>query len=322
MEQVIIPKNYNNRIDFKSMALDRKQIAFLSITGSRMYGTATPMSDKDYIGIYIPTREQMVLGNFPKQASLKENDLDVQIWSIQYFLQLACKGETLAMDLLHSPYNCWVIHTQIWGVLHCYKNLFYTKKMKAFISYARKQAAKYGVKGDRIIALKKVIEFLKGYCDFQDIKLSDVWNRLPTGEHIHFVENETPIRMYQVCGKKFQETVKITYVLENLQKSLTEYGKRAIMAEKNQGVDWKAISHAIRAAEQIFWILRYGEYKYPLKNAHFIRSVKLGKIDFKMAIAVLEDYMEEIEKMMEKSNLPEEVDKELWDKWLIDCLTF
>lgn len=187
--------------------------------------------------------------------------------------------------------------------------------MNAFVSYARKQAAKYGVKGTRIEAYENVIDFLSFHAPY-NAKLKDVWDKLPQGEHIHFLDTE-PFKMYQVCGKKYQETVKVSYTLEHLRKSLTEYGSRAMDARRNEGVDWKAVSHALRAAYQVYEILTKGTFILPLPIGEHIRDIKQGKIDFNQVQKELEDYMEKIEKMMPESNLPDSVNKEYWNQWII-----
>ncbi len=303
--------------------LTEDQIIVLSKAGSHMYGTSTPDSDEDYLGIYRPTRRQFLLQEYPKQASYpKDSGLDVQIWSIHYFLKLALAGETLSIDLLHAPDECLVTcDPDIWYDLTGNRTKFHTQQMKAFVSYARKQAAKYGIKGHRIETLENVIKYLDNCCSFNpfhlDGKLRDVWANLPTGDHIHFLDTE-PYKMYQVCGKKFQETVKITYIREHLQKSLDEYGKRAQQARENKGVDWKAVSHAIRACDQVYDIITIGDYCYPLRNADFIKSVKIGHFDFTTVVQpYLENAMNEIERLIGESHLPEKPDKDFWDKWLM-----
>jgi hypothetical protein len=275
------------------------------------------------LGIYIPTREQLLLNNFPRQVSLpKDSGIDLQIWSIHYFLHLAMNGETLSIDLLHAPEDCIVaLDSEIWYDLVSKRKKFYTKNMRAFVSYARKQAAKYGIKGERIADLEKVIGFLDKYEDAEDWKLKDIWDDLPDGTHIHKLEFNYPLKMYQVCGKKFQETVKISYIKNCLEKHLTEFGKRAMLAKENKGIDWKAISHAIRASDQVYDILRFGDYEYPLRTSAFIRGVKLGKWDFVNVVQpVLEDGMNDVERLMETTDLPDKVDKEFWDKWLIELI--
>ncbi len=313
-----------HNIPLDDLGITKDQIIILSVAGSQMYGTATENSDKDYLGVFVPTKKDVLLGQIEHQIHLpKESGLDLQMWSIHYFLKLLLQGETMAMDLLHSPYHCWVYYNHdIWTIFRENRTSFYTKNMKAFISYARKQAAKYGVKGERIAALQEVISFLSG-CD-RERRLLEVWNSLPSPEHVHFLAADHPhgVRMYQVCGTKFQETVTVQYIYDRVRKTLSDYGKRAQMAADNEGIDWKAISHAIRAANQVYDILKHGGYSYPLTNAKFIKMVKLGKLPYEMAEAVLDDFLDEIEKLMEESDLPETSDivASHWENTIYDYM--
>jgi hypothetical protein len=294
-----------HNIPLDELGIKKEQIVILSVAGSNMYGTATHKSDRDYLGVFLPTREDVLMNRVKKQIHLpKESGLDLQMWSIYYFLKLALQGETMAIDLLHAPYDCWVYYNpDLWDVFRYNKHMFYTKEMKAFVGYARKQAAKYGVKGNRIETLQQVLNFLHRVPVFS--RLHDIWDDLPELDHVHFLEQDNGLRLYQVCGTKFQETVTVKYIIDHLTNTLQSYGDRAMKAANNEGIDWKAFSHAIRAANQVFDILTEGEYKYPLRNAKFIRMVKEGQIDYAMAEAVLTDYMDEIEKLMETSTLPE-----------------
>jgi hypothetical protein len=303
-----------------NLGIDLNNVIVLSEAGSSMYGTRTPESDQDYLGIYMPTERQLLLNDYPRQVSLpKDSGLDCQMWSIHHFLKLACQGETMAIDLLHAPTYCIVAcNYDLWYDLVINRKMFYTKNMKAFVSYARKQAVKYGIKGTRIEAIETVLKYLEGVR--MDTKLYEIWLGLPKGNHIHFLDTE-PYEMYQVAGQKFQETVTVGYIYSNLKKSLTRYGKRAMLARENKGIDWKAISHAIRCAEQVYDILKFGDYEYPLKNAGFIRGVKMGRWNFKTVVQpVLEEDMNDVEILMESSSLPDEVDKEYWNEWLIKLM--
>ena len=93
--------------------------------------------------------------------------------------------------------------------------------------------------------------------------------------------------------------------------------------QDNQGIDWKAISHALRASDQVYDILRFGDYEYPLRTAAFLRNVKLGKFDFQTVVQpVLEEGMNDVEKLMETTDLPEKVDIKFWNDWLIELMQF
>ena len=81
--------------------------------GSHLYGTDTKDSDIDYKGIFLPNKEEILLNRIPNSYNFttKENnigkntsnDIDNEIYSLHYFLKLACEGQTVAIDMLHAP---------------------------------------------------------------------------------------------------------------------------------------------------------------------------------------------------------------------------
>ena len=115
----------------------------------------------------------------------------------------------------------------------------------------------------------------------------------------------------------YQSTNTVLYTIERLQQMYDGYGHRAKLAEQNEGVDWKAMSHALRAGYQARDIYRDDDFSYPLKETEFLKQVKQGKLDFAQVGSELERLVAEIENLSENSNLPEHVDTEFWDKWLL-----
>lgn len=299
--------------------------------GSYLYGTATEDSDQDYKGVFLPTKEQILLGRISKSYNYMTktgkggknvpSDIDYEVYSLHYFIELACQGQTVALDMLHAPRATILYESQIWERIVLERHRFYTKDLKAFVGYARRQAAKYGIKGSRLNAAGDVIECLKQ--ENAANTLSEIWFRLPKGEHIHFLDREKPnnLRQYQVVGKRFQETVKVGYVLPILERFYDEYGKRAQQAARNEGIDWKAISHALRAAYQTREILTQQTIIFPLKEAPFLTQVKKGELDYlTQVVPILEELMDEVEKLSEANTLPQKVNRKYWDKFIINTL--
>ena len=179
----------------------------------------------------------------------------------------------------------------------------------------------------------KIIEQYDGEITFDSaraltnlVKLKEVWDELPKGEHIHFLDpnpdDKNQYRLYEVCGQKFTETVNLKYMKEAVQKKYDEYGARAKAAEANEGVDWKAISHAMRAAYQVIEILLKNELKFPLAQAQYLLDVKQGKYHYlREAAPQLEYLMDTVEKLSVTSDLPDKVNREYWESQVIDILT-
>jgi predicted nucleotidyltransferase len=315
---------------------EEQLIVFMKF-GSHLYGMDTPESDTDYKGIYLPTEKQILEGDIPKAASYKtkntkeegvrngKDDIDLQIFSLHYFLKLAMKGETVALDMLHAPSGWPIVGSDIWDSIQRLRGKFYTKNLKSFVSYARKQAAKYGIKGSRLADIKKVMKFfdrqikVTSACIGQlEPKLKDVWDDLPKGEHIHKLDEDVmSAAMYQVAGKKFGINAKLSYIYPILGLYYDQYGHRAKLAEENKGIDWKAVSHALRAAMQVSELLSTGSIQYPLRAAELLTEIKQGKRDYKRHVApLLEMYMNQCDKLSGLSNYPEKCDREFWLKFL------
>lgn len=297
--------------------------------GAHLYGTATIKSDVDYKGVFLPAKKEVLLGKIPKclnfssgdsESKNTSNDIDIEFYSLHYFIKLAREGQTVALDMLHAPDSAIIETSDIWRKITGERKRFYTKNLKSFISYARHQASKYGIKGSRLNAVAEVINLLKSENPVN--KLRDIWHKLPRMDYCYDVEpNPNGMRQYQICGKIFQESASISYVMPILQKFYEDYGSRSRLAAENKNIDWKAISHAIRAAIQVKEILTCNTITFPLKEADFLSKVKEGTLDYITEVApVLENLMEDVEKLASKSTLPERVDSAYWDKFICETL--
>ena len=297
--------------------------------GSHLYGTNTETSDLDYKGVFIPTKEQILLGRIPKSIITKTKqgydtkntamDIDTEMYSLHYFIKLACEGQTVAIDMLHANKDNIIETSNIWEKIFANKEQFYTKNLQAFIGYARRQASKYGIKGSRLSDVSAVIKVLLKYED--DMKLKHVWNELPTGEHINITTSILGIKEYEVCGRKVQETATVGYAFNVFNKYYNSYGKRAEMASRNEGIDWKAVSHALRAAYEVKSILINKTIIFPLPEAELLKQIKLGKLDYTTVVSpMLESLVEEASELAKKSELPEKVNRRFWDDFILNII--
>lgn len=300
------------------------------IFGSQLYGTNTPESDTDYKGIFLPSKREILLGTVPRSLTLKTNDtreknsqddVDSESYSLHYFIHLACQGETVALDMLHAPEEMILEKSHIWEQLVTNREKFYTKNLKAFIGYARAQASKYGTKGVRLETLKTVVNWFEH--QDQNCKLMEIWDFLPLGKHVtQFPASleHNNLRIYSVAGRHFHETCTIGYMLPSLKLMLEKYGARAHSAADAGGVDWKALSHAVRVVLEVKELLTEGTITFPLRSREHLKDVKTGKVPFDTVSRTLDSLMEEVEELMTKSTLPEKVDRRFWDNFLLETL--
>jgi len=315
-------------INIINQIIEERQIICLTKFGSHLYGINNKNSDLDYKGVFLPLIEEILLGKIPKSLRYTTNnnsgkntnrDIDIEMYSLHYFIKLACENQTVAIDMLHSNKQSLIISSYIWDSIVKNRHKFYTKTLTAFLGYIKKQASKYGVKGSRLNAAKQVLDFLNQFDD--ELRIHEIWDKLPTGEYqIKYENDENGIKHYEVCNRKIQETVTISYAKSILQKFYDNYGKRAELAAKNEGIDWKAICHAFRSAFQCKQLLTEGTITFPLKESDFLKRIKNGELNYQNEIApLLDSLVDEVEELSRKSNLPEKVDRKFWDDFI--CTT-
>ncbi|KKM76762.1 hypothetical protein LCGC14_1376950, partial [marine sediment metagenome] len=124
---------------------------------------------------------------------------------------------------------------------------------------------------------------------------------------------------YEVCGRKIQETASIFYAHSVVENFYKHYGERARQAANNENIDWKAVSHALRAAFQVREILTTKNIIFPLKDAEYLKRVKDGKLDYQKEVAPkLDNLMDEVEELSLNSDLPMKVNKKYWDNFIVE----
>jgi hypothetical protein len=303
--------------------------------GSHLYGTNTENSDTDYKGIFMPKWKDIILGKAKLTLSFgtkniqeiknSKDDVDEEYFSLKKFVEIACIGDTNALDMLHAPTSNLLTNSWIWTELVKNRKKFYTKNLKAFVEYSRKQAAKYGVKGSRLSVVKKILSILEeqGEKAGWKTKIREIWKDLPKDiEHVSILKDQSlpHIKLYQVCGRSYQETVSIEYLHNGLTKHYEEYGHRAILAEKNEGIDWKAVSHALRASYQLEELYEYETMTLPLPKADFLKEVKQGKHDYSSISKLLDEKISKVEELANKSKFSQEPDKKWWENWLYEII--
>ena len=294
--------------------------------GSHLYGTSTPESDLDYKGVFLPAWDEVLLQRAPKSESRHTGsdhskntaaDCDWEMYLLHYFVELACQGQTVALDMMHAPRETCVVWSDAWGDLVANRTRFYTRNLNAFVGYARKQAAKYGVKGSRLAEAEGLKRYLRGFDE--DLRLSEVWDGLPQGEHTRPAEADPKgQRQFEVCGRKFGERARVGNALAMLTHFIEKYGERARLAAQNKGIDWKAVSHALRAAYQVKELLAEGTITFPRPEAPYLLQVKAGSLDYLKEVGpTLEGLMDEVGALSETSALPDKVDRGWWRAWLL-----
>lgn len=320
------------------MKLIKRKILFNTIFGSHIYGTNTPNSDMDYKGIYLSPIEDIIFGRkvdsivtcskVKKGLGIRNNkdDIDQELKELRKFIYDALDGQTYAIDMLYSPQKFWINSSPEWEFIVANREKFLSKKVNAFIGYCNQQASKYGLKGSRLGTVQKTIEILKTFEPTSRLKEN---SRFEEGEFIkykmypHRVGQETvEEEMLEILGKLYSGNTQVKLILTSLEKFFNSYGERAVQAMDNEGIDFKAISHAYRCCYQLIELATKHRIDFPLDVAPYLTEIKTGKVSWPKKVQdELPILMEKAIQTIRDSDLPEEPDKKFWDKFIIDTYT-
>lgn len=312
--------------------------------GSHLYGTNTPASDTDYKGVFIPDMRDVLLGRQPKTSitestgqALSKNtvdDVDTEMFTLQGFLRMVAEGQVVALDMLFAPKEMFVEYDPYWDSVQAFaKEYLLCKQTTAYVGYCRKQAAKYGIRGSRVGEVRQLLDFLnkiedkaskmyehyealKNHCvdkEFTSIIEAKETRNIGGGG----VKNQWANLMVDCCNRKCTLTVNVKGAIEMFQKLFDAYGARALQAESNEGVDWKAMSHAMRCCEEAIELLDTHKITFPLVRAEYHKEVKQGKHDYKKIAEELEELMAEVERAAARSTLPDDPRWKALDNYVV-----
>jgi hypothetical protein len=147
--------------------------------------------------------------------------------------------------------------------------------------------------------------------------LANHYEFLSIGEQLEL--NGSKVLYFEICGKKalFNASIKSARLIA--QRLMDEYGKRALEAERNEGVDWKALSHAVRVGHEAIEFLTTRHITFPRPEAAHLVNIKLGKLPFRQVSEEIEQLLIDVEAATAQSILPDSVDQSLIDDF-IECL--
>lgn len=304
------------------------QIIMATAFGSHLYGTDTPASDRDCKAVRIPSAREILLqrvvptitDNTKSDGAAKNTagDVDRETWALHQFFKLVSEGQTVAMDALFSPPSAWVrVPHPIWCEVVAYRHRLVSSKAASFLGYCRQQANKYGVKGSRMAAADAVgtalgkIHLRKPFAKLGDVSAA-LESMFAGMEHVEFVDIPTPsggaVRHMSVCGRKAPYTASLKSAAEIFDRLYEAYGARARAAKNNEGVDWKALSHAVRVGRQALELLATGIMTFPRPEAAHLVAIKTGALSYAQVAEEIEGLLVEVEEAARRSPLPAEPD--------------
>jgi hypothetical protein len=309
------------------------KLVYLAKSGSHLFGSKTPKSDLDVKGLFLPSRQSLYLQNAPQQFSQNTNnsnaknsseDVDVTVWSVQFWLKLLTKGDINAVSLLFSYTNP---DAMLKGTdaefLTRLKALEPTKllsrNLSGMMGFAYNQAIKYTAKGKHLHAVQTAISILeqasKGLiADIADVVVTQVADESMARVQI----GSKGIKQLVLLEKMFDFTASTAWALAPLHEVEARYGKRAKLALE-AGVDFKAFSHSLRVLEEIRLLHSIGRISYPHTGdfAKLMMDAKMGVLEYEVLVEKLDHKLEEARAAEASSVLPSELDPSYSEAFLL-----
>lgn len=297
--------------------------------GSHLYGTATAASDIDLKSIFVSDGDDILMQRVKDNISTHREkamgeknvagEIDEESISLQRFLQMSAEGQTMAIDMLFAPEWSYIAPPEPeWIEIIANRHRLLTRKSAAFVGYCQKQANKYGIKGSRVAAAREALRQVDGMIDRYDgtKKLGDfsiaIKGLAAAHEHMAVVpikqSNDEMLDHWEVGGRKLSYKATLRYAHDVLTIIVEEYGQRALMAERQEGVDWKALSHAVRVGHEALELLRTGHVTFPLPTAARVLNIKMGRSSYQGVATEIETLMAEVTQAAAISPLPDQPD--------------
>lgn len=309
-----------------------KQIVKMEF-GSQIYGTSLPTSDTDYKSIFIPSHREIILQRPPKtiqnntkkdeHAKNKADDIDFEQYSLHYWMKLFIEGQTVCYDMLFCPEHHVLESSPEWEEIKKNKDKLVNSKITSFAGYCQTQAAKYSLKGSNLAAYEMTINLLKEKHNHlrlmsirdeieeklikvaqNDMKYNDKGEPLIKIVDIPHKVTGVMEQYLQVGPKtKVPLNAKIQIAIESYEHQIRQYGERAKAAKLNQGVDWKALMHAVRVCKEAEELLLTGNITFPRPEKDLLLQIRKGELPYEQVSELIVQGLDSLNDAKNKSTL-------------------
>ncbi len=267
------------------------------IIGSNLYGTNTPDSDKDYMGIFVADEEYYIgLKNVEEvdESIIKKDEsgkntkeaIDKKYYEIRQFFKLAMQNNPNIIEILFLNNDNILESHFIWDLIQTNREWFLNSKQikNRFLGYAMSQKHKMFVKLENYDILKEAYDILDNSMKKFLID-EEVFNKFKFRENIN--------TEYRVADIFVPRNISIKRAKEILQERLKRVGNRQELILK-YGMDTKFSSHLIRILLECKELLLTKNIEFPLKERQLIIDIKTGKYKCEEIIKMADELEVEI----------------------------
>jgi predicted nucleotidyltransferase len=240
----------SDNVENKLKDMSKNNPDYLWVSGSNLYGTHTASSDMDLRGFVCPPFEYLI--GVKKFESIEFDDSDHKIYSLQFFLNLALKGDPLVTEGFFAPDNKILKVSSIGREILSLRNDILSN-------------AVYG----RILGYGAA-EWRKAMA----VKLVSKEAPKEKAQLINDIRN-----LYHPDKEKMDEFVRMLDDMDEkeLVSSKTGLGVKRRKDIEEHGFCRKSAAHAIRLLGQLIELMQTGSITFPRQNADILLGIRNGE---------------------------------------------
>jgi hypothetical protein len=258
------------------------------------------------------------LSSGPRNA---KGDSDRKFFSLRKFIKMVMEGQSIATEMLFAPQGMVVSSSPEWILVRdtLIKYAISQKIAGPFLGFAATQAKKASIKGENLSKLRELIVWSYSLSSL-NIPISQLIESIssdkarlgPVEVRLSRAPKQTS-RLIEFLSGKWDENASLKLMIQTVRRMEGAYGERSHESALN-GIDYKAMSHAFRAAIEAREIAMTGRLTLPLEgdDLDLLKSIKGGKLPYSRDefLAMLEDRVRLAREALTHSPLREEPDRD------------
>lgn len=296
-------------------------LAYLTVAGSRSYGTNTPDSDTDVRGFFMDRLDDM-LGMSGGKEQHEDKITDTVIYSFRKFIKLVADCNPNVIELLGTRHSEHIYTTPVFKNVVANKRLFLSKR--AFYSFA-------GYATSQLRRLENGLSFREGKVENVEKHLVESLNMEVMQKENVFctfaelenfmkfsLDDKQEVFISFKCDKiPLRDFLNTANAIENTVKNYGRLNKRN--NKKDDAHLYKHAMHLLRLYYMGMDILLYGEINtYREKEHDLLMSVRNGEVSFDEIFALQRGLEKDMRTAYEQSKLPERTDKDAVNSFVVE----
>lgn len=301
--------------------------------GSHLYGLNRPESDEDYMGVFMPTAQDLLglhpvneVDNSTKSSSKNQrntsDDIDDKMYSLPKFLHLALQNNPNIVEIFFATKeNTLTMSPEFQSLIDNVDKIISQKVFHTFTGYAFSQKKKLTVKSERYGSLVESVHDMEN--KFSVEELNDTKRAITEEESSYLNKTLKYYKGRDGNTESFHKGMPLKTIYEKLVYERDNYGWRVKTDTFDTlGYDVKFGYHLVRILAEGYELLKNGILSYPISGSvrDDILRVRNGEVELKELLEMYDRYDKLCKEAYDTTSLPKKPDMKWADKWLVDTL--